>query len=89
MIAVIGDARVVVDTATNTTPDNSFLDAIDQAHSRGAILGMLGVQIQTKRAAIFAQETMLPNNSDFMFSGILSFFEFGVRYNFGSAIDRV
>jgi hypothetical protein len=87
MIAVLGDARVFVDN-TNTFPTNSFFDDVDQARSRGSILGMGGVQIQTRRAAIFAQETLLPSNSRFLFSSVLSFFEFGVRYNFGSSIDR-
>jgi hypothetical protein len=87
MIAVLGDARVFVDD-TNTFPTNAFFDDVDQARSRGSILGMGGVQIQTRRAAIFAQETLLPSNSRFLFSSVLSFFEFGVRYNFGSSIDR-
>jgi hypothetical protein len=87
MIAVLGDARVKTDTA-NTFPSNSFLDAVENARSRGAILGMAGVQIQTRRAAIFAQETMLPSNSQFLFTSVLSFFEFGIRYNFGSSIDQ-
>ncbi|HVS60725.1 MAG TPA: hypothetical protein VHE82_08565 [Gemmatimonadaceae bacterium] len=86
-IAVLGDARVFVDSA-NTFPNNAFLDKVEGARSRGAVMGMAGVQIQTRRAAIFAQETMLPNNSNFLFSSVLSFFEFGVRYNFGSSIDR-
>jgi hypothetical protein len=87
MIAVLGDARVYADTA-NTFPNNAFLDKVEAARSRGAVMGMAGVQIQTRRAAIFAQETMLPSNSNFLFSSVLSFFEFGVRYNFGSSIDR-
>jgi len=87
-IAVLGDARVVVDTANNSFPSNAFLDAVDQARSRSSVLAMAGVQIQTRRAAIFAQETMLPSNSTFLFSSVLSFFEFGVRWNFGSSIDR-
>jgi hypothetical protein len=86
-IAVLGDARVYVDSA-NTFPNNSFLDKVNGARSRGAVFGMGGVQIQTKRAAIFAQETMLPSNGQFLFPSVLSFFEFGVRYNFGSSIDR-
>ncbi len=86
-IAVLGDARVFVDSA-DTFPNNAFLDNVESRRSRGAVFGMGGVQIQTKRAAIFAQETMLPSNSSFLFSSVLSFFEFGVRYNFGSAIDR-
>jgi hypothetical protein len=87
MIAVLGDARVRVDSA-DTFPNNAFFDNVESRRSRGAVLGMAGIQIQTKRAAIFAQETMLPSNANFLFSSVLSFFEFGVRYNFGSSIDR-
>jgi hypothetical protein len=86
-IAVLGDARVFVDSA-NTFPNNSFLDEVEKERSRSAVMGLAGVQIQTKRAAIFAQETMLPSNTNFLFRSALSFFEFGVRYNFGSSIDQ-
>lgn len=86
-IAVLGDARVFVDSA-NTFPNNAFLDRVEDARSRGAVMGMGGVQIQGRRAAIFAQETLLPSNSSFLVSSVLSFFEFGVRWNFGSSIDR-
>jgi hypothetical protein len=87
MIAVAGDARILVDSA-DSQPTNAFIDDVDQLRSRGSVLGMLGVQIQTRRAAIFVQETMLPSNRNFLFPSVLSFFEFGVRYNFGSSIDR-
>ncbi len=87
MIAVLGDARIRLDSL-NAFPSNSFIDKVETARSRSAVLGMLGVQIQTRRAAIFAQETMLPANSQFLLNSVLSFFEFGVRYNFGSSIDR-
>ncbi len=87
MIAVLGDARIFVDSV-NTTPTNAFLDEVERERSRGAVLGMAGVQIRTKRMAIFAQETMLPSNSSFLFRSVLSFLEFGVRWNFGSSIDR-
>jgi hypothetical protein len=86
-IAVLGDARIRVDSA-NTFPNNSFVDLVDQARSRSAVVGIVGVQIQTKRAAIFAQESMIPSNTNFLFSSVMSFFEFGVRYNFGTSIDR-
>jgi hypothetical protein len=86
-IAVLGDARIFVDS-TNTFPNNAFIDRVESLRSRSSILGMAGVQIQTKRAAIFAQETLLPSTPNFLFTSVLSFFEFGVRYNFGSAIDR-
>ena len=87
MIAVLGDARVFVDSI-NTFPNNSFLDEMDRERSRGAVIGLAGLQIRTKRAAIFAQETLVPSNRDFLFRSVLSFFEFGVRWNFGSSIDR-
>jgi hypothetical protein len=87
MIAVLGDARVFVDSA-NTFPNNAFLDEMDRERSRGAVIGMAGVQIRTKRAAIFAQETLVPSNNSFLFRSVLNFLEFGVRWNFGSSIDR-
>ena len=87
MIAVLGDARVFVDSA-NTFPNNAFLDEVDRERSRSAVMGLAGVQIQTRRAAIFAQETLLPSSSTFLFRSVLNFFEFGVRWNFGSSIDR-
>jgi hypothetical protein len=86
-LAVLGDARVFVDS-TNTFPSNAFLDGVDQLRSRSAVLGMAGIQIQTKRAAIFGQETLLPSNPNFLFPSVLSFFEFGVRYNLGRSIDQ-
>ena len=86
-IAVLGDARIVLDSAS-TFPSNAYLDYVENRRSRGAVLGMAGLQIRTKRMAIFAQETMLPSNSSFMFTSVLSFFEFGVRWNFGSSVDR-
>lgn len=86
-IAVLGDARIFLDS-TNTFPNNAFIDRVESLRSRSSILGMAGVQIQTKRLAIFAQETLLPSTPNFLFTSVMSFFEFGVRYNFGSAIDR-
>ncbi len=87
MIAVLGDARVFVDSA-NTFPSNAFLDRVESLRSRGAVIGLAGLQIQARRLAIFGQETLVPSNSQFMFTSVMSFFEFGVRLNFGSSIDR-
>ena len=86
-IAILGDARVFVDSA-NTFPTNAFLDEIERERSRSSAMGMVGVQIQTKRAAIFAQETLIPSNNSFLFRSVLNFFEFGIRINFGSSIDQ-
>jgi hypothetical protein len=86
-IAILGDARVFVDSA-NTFPTNAFLDEIERERSRSSAMGMVGVQIQTKRAAIFAQETLIPSNNSFLFRSVLNFFEFGIRINFGTSIDQ-
>jgi hypothetical protein len=86
-IAVLGDARVFVDSA-NTFPTNAFLDEVENERSRSSAMGMAGVQIQTSRAAIFAQETIIPSNTNFLFRSVLNFFEFGIRINFGSSIDQ-
>jgi hypothetical protein len=86
-IAVLGDARIFVDSA-NTFPTNSFADEVENERSRSSVLGMAGIQIQTRRAAIFAQETLIPSNNSFLFRSVLNFFEFGIRINFGTSIDR-
>ena len=86
-ITVLGDARVFVDSA-NTFPSNAFLDEVERERSRGAVVAIGGVQLQARKLAIFAQETIVPSNSSFLFSSVLNFFEFGVRLNFGSSIDR-
>jgi hypothetical protein len=86
-IAVLGDARVFVDSA-NTFPSNAFLDEVESMRSRSAVVGIGGVQIQASRMAIFAQETLVPSNPSFLLSSVLNFFEFGVRLNFGSSIDQ-
>ena len=86
-IVVLGDARIFVDSA-NTFPTNAFIDEIESQRSRSAVVGIGGVQIQASRFAIFAQETIIPSNSTFLLRSVLNFFEFGIRLNFGSSIDR-
>jgi hypothetical protein len=87
MIAVLGDARVFVDSV-NTFPTNSFFDEVDAERSRSSAVAMAGVQIQTKRAAVFIQNTLVPSNNTFLFRSVLNFLEFGIRINFGSSIDQ-
>ena len=86
-IVVLGDARVFVDSAS-AFPSNAFLDEVESMRSRSAVVGIGGIQIQASRAAIFAQVTLIPSNPSFLLSSVLSFFEFGLRWNFGSSIDR-
>jgi hypothetical protein len=86
-ITVLGNARVFVDSA-NTFPSNAFLDEVENERSRASLLAMGGIQMQSKRLALFGQYTILPSESTFLFRSVLSFIEFGVRLNFGSSIDR-
>jgi hypothetical protein len=86
-LAILGDARVFVDSA-NTFPSNAFLDQVESMRSRSAVMAIGGVQIQLRRAAVFAQEIVLSSNPGFLFPSVLNFLEFGVRLNFGSSIDR-
>ncbi|HEY4734795.1 MAG: hypothetical protein ACJ79J_07810 [Gemmatimonadaceae bacterium] len=86
-ITVLGNARIFVDSA-NTFPTNAFMDEVENERSRASILAMGGVQLQSKKLALFGQYTILPSNSTFLFRSVLSFIEFGVRLNFGSSIDR-
>ena len=86
-ITVLGDARVFVDSV-NTFPSNAFLDEVERERSRSAVVGIGGIQIQASKMAIFAQETLVPSNPSFLFNSVLNFFEFGIRLNFGSSIDR-
>lgn len=87
MIAVLGDARVFVDSV-NTFPTNAFLDEVENERSRSSAIAMFGIQMQTKRAAVFVQNTLVPSNNTFLFRSVLNFLEFGIRINFGSSIDQ-
>jgi hypothetical protein len=85
-IALIGSAVAQPDSLGGA-PSQSFNDETDKNSSRASLLFMAGVQLQTKRTAFFIQETVLPSGGDFLVRSALSFFEVGVRYNFGSSIE--
>ena len=68
-------------------PSQSFDNSIDKLRSRASLLVMAGAQVQRNRTAFFVQETVLPSGGDFLIKSALSFFEIGVRYNFGSSIE--
>ena len=68
-------------------PSQSFDNSIDKLRSRASLLVMAGAQVQRNRTAFFVQETVLPSGGDFLIKSALSFFEVGVRYNFGSSIE--
>ncbi len=86
-IALLGSARPRPDSLGGSA-GSTFIKATEDARSRASLMFMGGVQLEAKRGAFFAQETILPSSSDFLLSGNLSFFEVGFRYNVGSSIDR-
>jgi len=80
---------IAVDLLSDIVRHPKFIpDEVEKERSRSSAMGMAGVQIQTSRAAIFAQETIMPSNNSFLFRSVLNFFEFGIRINFGSSIDQ-
>jgi len=86
-ISAFGDARILRDSV-NSAPNEAFFFKVDDRRSRGAVVAMGGLQMQRGRVALFAQETLLPSSSEFLVRSVISLFELGVRYNFGSSIDR-
>lgn len=87
-IDLIGDAYPLV-TADETSVDDAVYERIDDRKSQSALLGMGGVQVQVGRASVFGQASFIPANSKFLLDDALSFFEFGVRYNFGGAREGI
>lgn len=60
----------------------------DNARSRFGVFGMGGIQYQIRRTAVFGQVSVAPGHSDFLISRAITMFTGGVRYNFGSSIER-
>lgn len=73
---------------------DTVLNRIQSAKSRGSALMTLGVQANVKRWAPFAQATVMPTQGaggKFLIngSGFTYYLEAGIRYNFGSSIDKL
>lgn len=84
-IDLIGSAQPMV-FADDENVDDAVFERIDDRKSQAAVLGMVGVQFQVKRAAVFVQASVVPGQSSFLLGeNPLGFFEAGLRYNFGSA----
>jgi len=85
-VALLGSAVAQPDSLGGA-PSSTFQSDTEKQRSRASILMLAGAQFQVKRTAFFVQETILPSGGDFLIRSALSFFEIGVRYNFGSAIE--
>ena len=87
-IDLIGDAVPLI-TGDESSIDDAVYQRIDDRKSQAALLGMGGVQVQVGPAAVFGQASFIPANKKFLFDDSMSFFEFGVRYNFGGAREGI
>jgi len=92
-LSVIGSATPQEDVPTTpgTTPtpvSSSVVQATDDARSRTTVFFMGGGQWQRQRTAAFGQVTVMPGSKQFLISKPVTQISAGVRYNFGSSIDR-
>lgn len=85
-VSLIGSAVAQPDSLGGV-PDRQFKDRTEKRRSRASLLVMAGAQFQAKRVAFFVQESVLPSGGDFLINSAMSFFEVGLRYNFGNSIE--
>jgi len=76
-----------------TDPDDMalVLDRVENRRSRTSVLFTGGVQGMAGPMNVFAQATAMPTGSNFLLNGADSMYllEAGVRFNVGSAIERI
>jgi hypothetical protein len=85
-ISIIGSA-IAQNDSVGGAPSQDFLDKTESARSRASLMALVGGQIQFGRTAYFMQETVLPSGAEFLVPSTMSFFEVGIRFNFGSSVD--
>ncbi|MGI8549038.1 MAG: hypothetical protein ACR2M1_17230, partial [Gemmatimonadaceae bacterium] len=60
----------------------------EDGRSRTGLLAMGGVQWQVRRTAVFGQISSTSRNGGFLINKPITMLAGGVRYNFGSSIER-
>lgn len=76
------DPRGTVDATTATM--------IEDQKTRSAPIFMIGTQLQLLRFSVFGQASYMPAQSQFVLNNNETYFvEAGIRYNIGSAIERL
>jgi hypothetical protein len=90
---------VALNVLQNATPVGSFVsqESLEQVHtdvdefsSRASLVGTVGAQANFGRSAVFLQASGMPTRNAFLFnrSAFTLAFEAGIRYSFGSAIEK-
>lgn len=90
---LLGKATPLVDPATEagqTSPTvaDGVLNIINNARSQTNVYLLGGAQWQVERTALFGQISVVPSSDDFLLNNTVTNVSFGVRYNFGSSIDK-
>ncbi len=86
-LSTIGGATAERSAAGDTVSADSQKRA-DDGRSRSGLLVLGGVQYQIQRTAIFGQFSSTTRNTQFLIDKPVMSFTAGVRYNFGSSIER-
>lgn len=78
----------------NPSARDTVLARIQSAKSRGSIIGTVGVQVDIRRWAPFFQASFMPTQgakADFLINGagFTYYLEAGIRYNFGTSIEKM
>lgn len=90
---------VALNVLQNAAPVGSFVSEesleqvytdVDEFSSRASIVATAGLQLNFGRSALFAQASAMPTRSAFLMnrSNYTAVFEAGLRYTFGSSIEK-
>lgn len=90
---------VALNVLQNATPVGSFVSQesleqvytdVDDFSSRAALIGSVGAQFNFGRSAFFVQAAAMPTKNYFLFnrSNYTAVLEGGIRYSFGSSIEK-
>ena len=92
-------AGIALNVIQNATPVGSFVSEesleqvytdVDDFSTRASLVGTVGLQANFGRSAIFGQASAMPTRNAFLLnrSAYTMIFEAGIRYAFGSAIEK-
>lgn len=90
---------VALNVLQNATPQGSFVSQesleqvytdVDEFSSRASLIGALGAQFNFGRSAFFVQAAAMPTRNYWLLnrSSYTAVFEGGIRYSFGSSIEK-
>lgn len=88
---LLGDVAAPADTTAGASdsPDQTFLNSVDDRRSQIGLMFMGGAQVELSRFAAFAQASVVPNTGNLLIGrNPLVALQFGLRFNVGTSIDR-